>query len=324
LTLNGKDQITTYADPRSLATAYVRNGFDDVIQRTSPDTGTTVYEFSKLGKVTKITDGRGIVTNLTYDNAGRLLTKEYPAATSENVTVTWDSTASGNKGVGRVTKIQDASGSVEWVYNLLGQINQEKKTTSSQVYIVSYVYDLDGNVTEMTYPSGRIVSFSRDGVGRIDGVTTKKDSGSASVTLAASGQYHAFGPLKSFTFGNGLVFTETLTQDYLIDTLKAQNTGTSATVLDRGHSFGDDINLTGITDNVTPARTETYAYTPANRLQTAGGIWGALAYGYDSVGNRTSEALTSGGHNDLDLCLSTHQQQAHDHHRGRQCTHAHA
>jgi YD repeat-containing protein len=37
LTLNGKDQITTYADPRSLATTYVRNGFDDVIQRTSPD-----------------------------------------------------------------------------------------------------------------------------------------------------------------------------------------------------------------------------------------------------------------------------------------------
>ncbi len=92
------------------------------------------------------------------------------------------------------------------------------------------------------------------------------------------------------------MFTKTLTQDYLIDTLKAQDTGTSTTVPDRGHSFGDDINLTGITDNVTPARSETYAYTPpANRLQTAGGIWGSVAYGYDSVGNRTSETLTSGG-----------------------------
>ena len=37
-----------------------------------------------------------------------------------------------------------------------------------------------------------------------------------------------------------------------------------------------------------------YGYTAANRLQTASGIWGALAWSYDGVGNRTSEALTSG------------------------------
>jgi hypothetical protein len=42
-------------------------------------------------------------------------------------------------------------------------------------------------------------------------VTTKKNSGSASATLASGGDYHPFGPLKSFTFGNSLVFTRTLT-----------------------------------------------------------------------------------------------------------------
>jgi hypothetical protein len=31
------------------------------------------------------------------------------------------------------------------------------------------------------------------------------------------------------------------------------------------------------------------------RLNAASGIWGALAYSYDGVGNRTSEALTAGG-----------------------------
>jgi hypothetical protein len=42
------------------------------------------------------------------------------------------------------------------------------------------------------------------------------------VTLASKGEYHSFGPLKSFTFANSLVFARTLTQDYLIDSLKAQ------------------------------------------------------------------------------------------------------
>lgn len=158
LTRNGKDEITNYSDPRSLNTAYVRNGFGDIIQRTSPDSGTTVYTYNALGKPTQITDGRGVVTNLTYDNAGRLLTKQYPAAASENVTYAWDATASGNKGKGRVTKIQDASGSIEWVYNALGQVTQEKKTTGSAVYTIGYAYDLDGNVTQIIYPSGRTVT----------------------------------------------------------------------------------------------------------------------------------------------------------------------
>jgi YD repeat-containing protein len=51
----------------------VRNGFGGVIRRASPDSGTTDYVYNALGKVTQITDGREVVANLTYDDAGRLL-----------------------------------------------------------------------------------------------------------------------------------------------------------------------------------------------------------------------------------------------------------
>jgi hypothetical protein len=37
-------------------------------------------------------------------------------------------------------------------------VAQEKKTTSSIVYTIGCAYDLDGNVTQITYPSGRTVS----------------------------------------------------------------------------------------------------------------------------------------------------------------------
>ncbi|WMT72064.1 RHS repeat domain-containing protein [Bradyrhizobium sp. Ash2021] len=83
-----------------------------MIRLSSPDTGATVYTYDALGKPTKITDERGVVTNLTYDNVGRLLT-------SDTIAYTWEDTIGGNKGVGRVTQIQDASGSVEWIYNAL-------------------------------------------------------------------------------------------------------------------------------------------------------------------------------------------------------------
>jgi RHS repeat-associated protein len=292
LTLNSKDEVTAYSDPRSLSTPYVRNGFGDVIQRASPDSGTTVYVVDALGKPTQITDGRGVVTNLTYDNAGRTLTREYPAATGENITYTWDSVAGGNKGKGRITRIDDASGSIEKVYDALGRTTQEIKTTGSAVYTVSYAYDADGNITQATYPSGRIVTYSRDSLGRISGVTTKKDSGSATVTLASSVTYQPFGPLASLSYGNGLTLAKTFTSDYLLNALRVMD-GTTA-IIDRTHAFSDGINLTGFTESAVSGRNEGYAYTAANRLQNATGPWDTLAYSYDLVGNRTSEALTQG------------------------------
>ncbi len=288
VTRNGRDLVTQYTDPRSNNTTYVRNGFGDIIRRTSPDTGTTDYVYNALGKPTQVTDGRGVVTNLTYDNAGRMLTKEYPADTAENITYTWDSVTGGNKGIGRITRIDDASGSIEWTYNVLGQATQEKKTTASQVYPVDYSYDLDGNVTGMVYPSGRIVTYARDAVGQITGVTTKKDALSSPVTLASGVAYLPFGGLTSLTYGNTLTLTKTFNADYNLTALAVMDGGTA--IVDRSYAYGyGDFDLTGITDAVNAGRSETYTYTANHWLASATGSWGSLTFSMDNTGNRTQE-----------------------------------
>ena len=111
LTRNGIDAITAYQDPRSLTTTYVRNGFGDIIQEVSPDRGSTTDVRDARGLVTQRTDARAIVTNYTYDNAGRPLTKSYVGHTTDNVTFTWDQAASGSLPIGRLTTIADGSGS---------------------------------------------------------------------------------------------------------------------------------------------------------------------------------------------------------------------
>jgi hypothetical protein len=52
-----------------------------------------------------------------------------------------------------------------------------------------------------------------------------------------------------------------------------------------------DLNITGITDGVTAANTQTFTYSPANRLSSAGsaGSYGSQSWTYDGVGNRLSE-----------------------------------
>ena len=97
---NAQGDIASLTDPNSVVTSFVRNGFGDIIREQSPDTGTTDYVRNALGLVTQKTDGRGIVAQYSYDDAGRLTAIAYPGATAENVTLTYDDTASGNKGVG--------------------------------------------------------------------------------------------------------------------------------------------------------------------------------------------------------------------------------
>ena len=69
-------------------------------------------------------------------------------------------------------------------------------------------------MTQITYPSGHIVNYTYDSQGRISGVTTQANSTAPVVTLASNVTYKPFGPLKSFTYGNGLVMTRSFDADY--------------------------------------------------------------------------------------------------------------
>ena len=290
-TRDGKGDITTYSDPRSLQTTYVRNGFGDTIRQDNPDSGITDYVRDARGLVTSITDARGVVTNVTYDAAGRMLSKSFPAASAEDVTYTYDSTAGGNLGVGRLTKVEDQSGSSEFKYDARGNVLTETRTIGSSVYTVAYAYDLADRVTEITYPSGRIVTYARDGTGRITGVTTKKDSGSSTVTVASSIVMQPLTNLvTSLTYGNALAESRTYTLDHEITQIEVLDGGTA--LIDRTYARTDDLNITGISDAVTPPDSQTLGYTPANRLNAASGAYGTFAWTYDGVGNRTAQDHT--------------------------------
>ena len=245
------------------------------------------------GLVTQQTDGRGVVTDQTYDTAGRMLTKTFPAASSENIAYTYDSTTGGNKGVGRVTSITDQSGSTAIVYDARGNMVAETRTVAGQAYATAYAYNAADQVTQITYPSGRIVDYARDAQGKISGVTTRQTVASASVDVATGITYLPMSNLvQSLTSGNGLAEINTYTQDLAINVLQVADGATD--VVNRAHARSDNLNLTGITDGVTGANSVTLGYHASNRLQSAGGPWGSKSYVYDGVGNRTQEVTTVG------------------------------
>jgi RHS repeat-associated protein len=282
--------VVGYADPRSLVTSYVRNGFGEVIRETSPDAGVTTYTRDLRGLVTQMTDGRGVVSNMSYDNAGRLLTVAYPAAVAENVTYSYDLATSSR---GKLAKIVDQSGSTEFTYNNLGQITTDKRTVGTKIYTTSYTYDTADHITKITYPSGRTVSYAYNSLGQLITASTKLNGAAANQNIATTVTYVPMANLMTgFTHGNGLKTTATYDLDYRLTSLAVKN-GT-AFVSNLGYAYADGMNLTAINDNVAVANNIALFYNPANRLQNASGSWGQSVSYYDGVGNRTYDNTTVG------------------------------
>ena len=283
-----------YSDPRSLVTSYVRNGFGEAIQEASPDAGTTVYVRDSRGLPTQMTDGRGIVTNMTYDNGGRLTSISYPSAVVENITYTYDSTTGGNKGIGRLTGTADQSGSTSWTYDALGRVTSETRIIGTRSYATTYSYNAAGNLMGMTYPSGRIVTFTRNSLGQVSSVVTQQNAQAAFETIASGIAWKPMSNLLSgMTHGNGVVTSAAYDLDYRLTSLSVQDGATTISSLSYG--YGDGINLTAVNDNVAGANSVALGYAPSNRLNVANGPWGNATYSYDGTGNRLSEIVTQGG-----------------------------
>ncbi|MGH6941069.1 DUF6531 domain-containing protein, partial [Hypericibacter sp.] len=211
---DGQDNLTTVTDALSHSTTYVYDGLGDLIQETSPDTGTTVYEYDAAGNRTKATDARSVIAEYSYDEANRPTGIHYPASSGDDVTYAYDDATGGHYGIGRLQTLTDKSGSTSYVYDARGNVAEETRVIGAQTYVTGYSYSLTNQLASVVYPSGRIVNYSRDALGRVQLITTQANGSASPVTVASNIAYEPFGPVKSLTFGNGLALTYAYDQDY--------------------------------------------------------------------------------------------------------------
>jgi YD repeat-containing protein len=285
-TYNNLDYVTAQTDFNGYSTSYTRDAFGNAIARSSPDSGSWSFTYDEDNNVTGVTDARSVATTNTFDAVDRLSTVSITGFTGENMTFTYDATAGGNKGVGRLTSWTDESGSGSRVYNNFGNITSETRVINGKTYTTSYAYDLANRLTQIIYPSGRYVNYTYNTSGYLTTVTTKPTSGGTVTTLASSIVHQPFGPIASFTYGNSEAQTRTYDNNCWLLTLNTVNGATYKQKLVFGYDSAG--NITSITDNQDTTRNQTLTVDSLNRLWTASGKYGSRTYTYDNNSNRAT------------------------------------
>ncbi len=206
---------------------------------------------------------------------------DYPDA-SENVAYTYDSCTLGK---GQLCAVTDASGSSVFGYDAYGNRVTEDHTELGELYHTVSTYDARDRIATITHPDGRLVSYTRDALGRIASVSATVNG--ASQTISSNRLYRADGVLRQQTFGNALV--ETRTHD-LRGWMSSQVLGTvDSRVYDGYDPNGNLTSLVGTDDS------GDFGYDALDRLTSED--WSVIAdrsYSYDANANRLSKH-TSGG-----------------------------
>ncbi|WP_111496214.1 golvesin C-terminal-like domain-containing protein [Marinobacter bohaiensis] len=286
-TYDAEDNLTSVTDAKGLTTQYEYNFAGDVTALTSPDTGTTSFEYDNAGNVTRRVDARGVETLYEYDALNRVTSVQYPDNPGENIAYQYDDTTNGNFGVGRLTGIVDQTGQTLFRYDALGRVVQEQRIIEDQTYTVQYAYTASGNLAALTYPSGRVVNYLYDSEDRLEQITTVAAGEGTAQTVLSEINHLPFGPVKGYTYGNGISRQLTYNQDYEL-------TGQDSAVLSRTYAYDGIGNIVGITDALDPDQSQTFSYDPMSRLTQAIGDYGQIDYSYDANGNRLTRNITDG------------------------------
>jgi RHS repeat-associated protein len=340
-TYNVSGQLLTVTSPAQTRTN-VYDALGRLTSYTTPEGGTVCYGtvsggncqantgYDFYNNLIYRTDARGVVTSYLYDDLNRLVGITYPTVPSgvsampnickvngassnnANVCYTYGTTATGYQN-GRVISINDPSGSETYSYDQFGDVTQLAKIIGANTYTTNYTYNLASELTQITYPSGRVVQQSVDAIGRLCEIApTTTGCGTAASPFATGFGYNTANRVTGFKYGNGIFASFGFSPDRLqLNCLdySTTNRGTtcthdSTTKFGLGYSYqtapSNNGQISGITDSVDSGRNATYTYDSLYRLtntSTTGSAnypaWG-LSETYDRYGNRSAQGASSG------------------------------
>jgi RHS repeat-associated protein len=288
---------------------------------TDPDRGSETYFYDADGNLTESVDARGSTgtTFAGYDGLDRPLWRNTSnTPTGAYATTTYDNTAGGNFGVGRLTGEAFAggttgiplSGSYAYTYDDRGRTLQSTLTVEGGSYPVASTYDDAGNTLTTGYPNGDLVTNLLSSQGWLSGVDLLPQGGTTTHLVSGAGYTGnggAVGLITGASWGTGLTYSATY--DLLVRPTLLQVSPAGG-----GNALFSQVPAYDAAGNVTSSiaalnggtDTQAFCYDDMNRLTWAGasgtppcsgrptpsttlsGAGYSQTYAYDNLGRLTS------------------------------------
>lgn len=343
-TYDSLDNLTT-VNQGSQTRTFAYDSLKRLVSASNPESGSICYGavvsgqcqnngYDNNGNLVIKTDARGVRTNYVYDALNRLTNRNYqndPTNTPE-VTYVYDTLTQNGKG--RLTSVSSSVSTYNYAgYDAMGRVTGATQSIGAQNYTISDVdYDLAGHLKTMKYPSGRTITNTYDGAGRL--ASFAGNLGGSQRTYATGISYSAFGGMKWEQYGtNTALYHKTYynIRGQMFDTRVSSvndtwdwNRGRLILYYSGNHQWGgsgtdNNGNVRFAEHWIPPANAtldqaqylieDTYAYDSLNRISSVsestidiagGGSWTprfVQAYTYDRWGNRTINTGTGGVNN---------------------------
>ncbi len=267
-TLRADGQPATIEAPGGIITTI---NYDEYGRQTSivdPSAGTTSYAYDVAGNLNKQTDAEGRVTNMVFDDYGRITSKSWPEFSTSykyNANSLLETVTSNN------------GTSTAYTYDVYDRVKTEKETGADGYWLEkAYTYKTDGNPETLTYKTQDGTITSEHYTYNYGGLAEIKLNGTTSIFKLTA--QNDLGQPTAVTTGP-------LARQYGYNSYGIPTGRTAGSLMDATYSFEAATgNLLNRRDNKRN-KTESFAYDGLNRLTN----YGTHTASYDDKGNLTGK-----------------------------------
>lgn len=268
--------------------------------------GDTLYIYDLAGQMIQYAKGMGVGSSCTspsgaslvtlgYNDLGGLEATNFADTGTPDISRTYDDNGnvlSVNRGVGGTA--------VNWTYGYdnRNKITSESLSVDSEVFNLSYVYNTHEQMTQRTLPSGEIINYTPDGLGRSRTIR----QGAANLMSAAT--FDGTGQLTGYDLGNGQLFRQTY-NDRLLPLRSVSWKNGIGPPIDFRYTYDTRGKIASVQDHTDRSNDRTFGYDDLGQLtQAQASLWGTANYTYDSLGNVRTRSLSNLGGSARNITLS--------------------